>query len=889
MADDVGKLTFRVEVDTKKAEKGMGDLNDSMKESQKVAKETEKEIDNSASKINLKAVAIATAVGTAVVKMAKEVAKATNEIQEGRQTIVNATGATGDALEGLMSTAKAVYASTEENFDDISRAIGEINTRLGYTGEVLEDTTKIFLDFADATGQDVQQSVIDVTQAMNRWDLEAEQLPLLLDKLTVAGQASGISVANLTTSLTQNAGTLKAMGYSMDEAIAMMMTFEKQGIDANSVLMGMKKSFEDSAKAGTDARADWEDLLKSISDATDETEANSIAIEAFGNRIATDMVTALKDGSLNFDEFADAIANAEGALESTDEAGKTTGERIQTLKNQVKVSLSELGESFAPIIEDTLPALVELINLCTIAIKGVTDALAFYKKSIDEAREAGIEWVSYGDDEFATNMAMYESTLKNAEAKGVLAKATLTAEEKEKAFYDASSDSIRAEKESIRVKKEKKKATEESTEATENETEATENNAEAHKKTAKEAREELEAKQKAEALEQERIKTTETLNSLLLEQNIQTRKQSADELELAGNIEQAYAIRARLLDEEMARELSALEKKVRANEATEADITKLRQIYANKQIQLNSEKTKAIIKQEEDAKNKANADAKKISDEAKKQAEEASRAVKQKIFDIANTVSSLASQLAGIFSSIANEYQSQLTLMEQARQKDIANYQASSDKRLSILEEEHEAGRISDDEYAKDKKQIEEELANAVKERTDKDKDAESDLRRSINEMNEKAFKANKATAIATAVINGANAVLKGFAELGPILGAINAGVQAGITAAQVAIISNQTYVPSYAIGEDYIPDDQYAYVHKGEMILRKADAERLRSYGGMYGIEQIASQPLGMDMQSLSPLNINNQLSAVIEVDGTQLGIAVLKNIDNASQFVLR
>ena len=224
MADDViGKLVFKVETDTKEAKKGVEDFNDSMKDTQSVAEDTEKKIDDSSSKISAKWIAVAVAVGSAVIKLTKDIANATNEIQAGQQNIVNATGATGEALEGLMDSAKTVYAGTEQSFDEVTRAIGEINTRLGLTGSALEETTDSFLNFADATGQDVQQSVIAVTQAMNRWNLEADELPLLLDKLTYAGQASGISVAGLEQVLIEGASTFQSFGYALDDSISLMM------------------------------------------------------------------------------------------------------------------------------------------------------------------------------------------------------------------------------------------------------------------------------------------------------------------------------------------------------------------------------------------------------------------------------------------------------------------------------------------------------------------------------------------------------------------------------------------------------------------------------------------------------------------------------------------
>ena len=363
MADDViGKLVFKVETDTKDAKKNVEDFNSSMEETQKIAQETDEKMGESSSGISAKWLAVAAAVGAAVIKLGKDIAKATDEIQSGQQTIVNATGATGEALEGLVESAKTVFANNVDSFEDVSRAIGEINTRLGMTGTELEETTDMFLDFARATGQDVQQSVVSVTQAMNRWGLEAEDIPSLLDKLVYAGQASGISVSTLEQALIDGAGTLQTFGYSLDDSIALMMQLETQGIDSSQVIMAMKKSFQDSATAGTDARKDWEDLMESISNATDEAEANSIALSVFGSRIATDMVKALQDGSLNFDHFSESLQNTEGNLKSTDEAGKTTAERIETLKHSVTLALADIGTALAPVIEDLLPVVSELLT-----------------------------------------------------------------------------------------------------------------------------------------------------------------------------------------------------------------------------------------------------------------------------------------------------------------------------------------------------------------------------------------------------------------------------------------------------------------------------------------------------------------------------------------------
>lgn len=142
MADSIiGSFQFKVEVDSSTGTTNIKKFGQTVEDSTEVVQDAEKKQTKAFGGINLKATALATAVGAAFVKVTKSIIEATKNIEEGQQTIVNATGATGEALSGLMESAKAVYSENEASFDEISRAIGEVNTRLGYTGEVLESTT----------------------------------------------------------------------------------------------------------------------------------------------------------------------------------------------------------------------------------------------------------------------------------------------------------------------------------------------------------------------------------------------------------------------------------------------------------------------------------------------------------------------------------------------------------------------------------------------------------------------------------------------------------------------------------------------------------------------------------------------------------------------------
>lgn len=793
MADDIiGKLQFIVEVDNEKGITSIKKFKSSVDDATKTTQDAEKNQKKAFEGINLKATAVASAVGVAVVKMAKEVIKATNTMQDGRKIIVQATGATGEALDSLMNSAKNVFATVDESFDEVSTALGEINTRFGYTGQILEDTTRMFLDFAEATGQDVKNAVKTSAQVINQWNLSAEEMPLLLDKLTVAGQVTGVAVSQLSANLTDSAGTLQAMGYGLDEAISLMMTFEKQGIDSSAVLMGMKQSFAQSAKAGTDARKDWDNLIKSIANATDEATANEKAINAFGSRVASTLVTALRSGKISTDEFSEALKGAEGALNATDKAGKTTADRIQELKNQWTLALAEIGEAFAPLLETLLPLLTEGLSGVVKLVKEIIDTIT----GANLAEE--IENIQVPPAVLHSQEELRKSSVRNAES--------LKEEQKQ----------LRA------MNKEAEEATktiDDAVNAT-NKLAGANNNAGGSIKTLS-----LEEKQLAD----EREKNSEKYVALLEEQREQNQKNLADELKSQGLIQQSYKIRLDLVKKEHDKEREELKKLIEANKATSADLVNLEEAQANEIRAINDQMYRDIDAQRQESINKH-----------RQALKDMVSAVNQ---DLGASVQNLVQVMSDEFSTAED------------KMKALQTFTASAFGQIgSALSDLAKDLVMGGDAWGNLGKSALRALAGIV--------------RALAEEMTARAV-------VAAFTLNWGGAALLG----------------AGATAAYIAAGLIEGWASSLLIGEDYVPYDNYpARLHKGEMVLTRQDAERFRDMGGLYGIEKATSVPLSVSSANgINSVNVNSNLSAVIEVDGVQLGVAVLKNIDNASQFILR
>lgn len=154
----------------------------------------------------------------------------------------------------------------------------------------------------------------------------------------------------------------------------------------------------------------------------------------------------------------------------------------------------------------------------------------------------------------------------------------------------------------------------------------------------------------------------------------------------------------------------------------------------------------------------------------------------------------------------------ELTKFNETADLEIQKYQENSNLELQTLQEKFDAGLISEEEYQLGKESLAQKLADQVQKIEDEklkeqkriEEEKLANEKKALEEKDKIAreqFEAQKATSIAQALIQGALAIVTGFAQLGPIGGAINAAVQVGLTAAEIATISAQKYVPMLAKG----------------------------------------------------------------------------------------
>lgn len=301
--------------------------------------------------------ALNTYVTEPLLKIGKASLSAFDEVDGGMDTIIKKTGATGAEAEALQEIYENVFGSMPVEADQAGAAIGEINTRFGYTGAQLEETAKAFLRFANINDTDVSGAVASVDKIMLKFGVDSSQTGNVLDLLTKASQTSGISVDTLAGNLESSGAQLKEMGFDLTESVNLLAQFESSGVDANAALTAFKKEVMASTKAGTDAETELRSRIEAIKQATTDTEALQIATEVFGGKAAPEMTQAIREGRLSIDELSGSLSDYSGTVTSTFEATQDEPDKAKVAFNNLKLAGSELGSSILSTLSPAIDGL----------------------------------------------------------------------------------------------------------------------------------------------------------------------------------------------------------------------------------------------------------------------------------------------------------------------------------------------------------------------------------------------------------------------------------------------------------------------------------------------------------------------------------------------------
>jgi len=284
------------------------------------------------------------------------------ELDDGYDTIITKTGATGEALKELNAVADDLFTEMPIEMADAGTAVGEINTRFGATGETLKGLSKQFIEFANINGTDLNNSIGKVDKIMEQYNIDAAETGNVLGLITKKGQETGISVDTLMDSLQKNGATFKEMGLNMVQSTNLLAQFEANGVNADTAVAGLRKSI----KAYTDEGKSVDEALAltidSIKNASSETEALSIAQEVFGTKGAAEMATAIREGRIDLESLSSSMEEYGSVVEDTFNATQDPWDEAKVATNNLKLAAADLGTTLLGSLQPTITKIVNKIK-----------------------------------------------------------------------------------------------------------------------------------------------------------------------------------------------------------------------------------------------------------------------------------------------------------------------------------------------------------------------------------------------------------------------------------------------------------------------------------------------------------------------------------------------
>lgn len=308
------------------------------------------------------AVAGVAAAGTAIVAASKAALDLGMAFDSASDTIRIGTGATGEALDSLNASFDEVYKSVPTDMDSAAQAIADFNTRLGLTGPELEGISEQAIQVSNMLGDDLGGVIEESSQAFQQWDIDASAMGDAMDYVFKASQSTGMGFTELMSSVQQFGPQMQELGFSFEEATALIGQMDKAGVNSSEVMGALKKSVGAMAKEGLSASEGLQQYITKIQEAGSMTEATTIAAEVFGSRAGSTMAAAIREGSLSVaDLTAELMASDETILKAAEDT-EDFPQKLQKLKAGAQVALKPVANAFVDIANGAIPALTEGIE-----------------------------------------------------------------------------------------------------------------------------------------------------------------------------------------------------------------------------------------------------------------------------------------------------------------------------------------------------------------------------------------------------------------------------------------------------------------------------------------------------------------------------------------------
>lgn len=327
--------------------------------------EAGKKIQDVGGKVTAVGTSLAKNVTAPIVAVGAAAMAAFSEVDGAMDTLITKTGASGEALDKMSETVTNLATTIPTDFQTAANAVGEVSTRfddIDDVGDNLEELSGQFIKFASINNIDVTTAIDNVQASMAAFEVDTSDAGLVLDTLNHIGQQTGTDMNQLTGLMLANAGVAKEMGMSYEDTANFLGNLNKNGVDASSVMTGLKKAWQTASKNGKSMQSTLTELNSKMINAATDTEAYQAAIEVFGAKAGPAIAQAVREGRLSLDEFNISMSSFSGNVEDTFSATLDPIDQTTITMNEVKATGAELSTTMQELLLPILRTLNEKLK-----------------------------------------------------------------------------------------------------------------------------------------------------------------------------------------------------------------------------------------------------------------------------------------------------------------------------------------------------------------------------------------------------------------------------------------------------------------------------------------------------------------------------------------------
>jgi TP901 family phage tail tape measure protein len=296
------------------------------------------------------------------------------------------TGATGKEMRKLQKSFREVVKSVPVDFETASTAVANLGQRLDVTGKPLTKLAKEMSALSKVTGTDITENIEATTRLFGDWSVATKDQSDTLNKLFRLTHETGIEFSTLSRLMVQFGSPLRQLGLSFDEAAVMFARFEREGVNMQTLLPGLRFALKNIAlpteelgktfkQLGIDTKDPHEALLQIFDviskDKISEADQTFLASSVFGGRAWADMKAAIEEGRFEFDELIHTINDGDVSIRDSERSTRDFAEEWTLFTNRLKLFVE-------PVAKDVFTGMSDLMRDVNRAfkqegLKGVAD------------------------------------------------------------------------------------------------------------------------------------------------------------------------------------------------------------------------------------------------------------------------------------------------------------------------------------------------------------------------------------------------------------------------------------------------------------------------------------------------------------------------------------